>query len=250
MASLSEKQEELCANNPFDFSGLKAAFVNCTLKPSPEVSNTEGLMAMSAAIMRKAGVAVTDIRLVDHNVAFGVYPDMTEHGFSEDDWPKTIWPIIHEADILVVGTPIWLGQMSAVAKLLIERLYAMSAMLNDHGQWIYYGKVGGCVVTGNEDGVKHCAMEILYALQHVGYVIPPQADCGWIGDIGPGPSYLDEGSGGPENGFTQRNTTFMTWNLVHVARLLSDAGGFPVHGNQRELWDAGCRFDYPNPEYR
>ena len=134
----------------------------------------------------------------------------------------------------MIGSPIWLGQMSAVAKLLIERLYAMSAMLNEQGQWIYYGKTGGCVITGNEDGVKHCAMEILYSLQHLGYVVPPQADCGWIGAIGPGPSYLDEGSGGPENEFTQRNTTFMTWNLMHMARLLRDAGGYPVHGNQRE----------------
>jgi len=102
-------------------------------------------------------------------------------------------------------------------------------------------------VTGNEDGVKHCAMNILYSLQHLGYVIPPQADAGWIGEAGPGPSYLDEGSGGPENDFTNRNTTFMTWNLLHSARLLKDAGGFPAHGNQRSAWDAGCRFGLPEP---
>src|SRR5690606_7716443 len=119
---------------------------------------------------------------------------------------------------------------------------------NDKGQWIYYGKTGGCVITGNEDGVKHCAMEILYSLQHLGYVVPPQADSGWIGPIGPGPSYLDEDSGGPESDFTQRNTTFMTWNLMHMARLLRDAGGYPAHGNQRKLWDAGCSFDHPNPD--
>jgi len=87
-------------------------------------------------------------------------------------------------------------------------------------------------------------------LQHLGYVIPPQADCGWIGEAGPGPSYLDEGSGGPQNDFTQRNTTFMAWNLMHTARLLREAGGFTAHGNQRKLWDAGCRFDHPNPDYR
>ena len=67
---------------------------------------------------------------------------------------------------------------------------------------------------------------------------------------GPGPSYLDEGSGGPENDFTNRNTTFMTWNLMHLARMLKDAGGIPAHGNQRSEWDAGCRFDFPNPEHR
>jgi hypothetical protein len=65
-----------------------------------------------------------------------------------------------------------------------------------------------------------------------------------------GPSYLDPGSGGPENDFTNRNTTFMTWNLLHLARMLKDAGGIPAHGNQRSEWDAGCRFDFHNPEYR
>jgi hypothetical protein len=63
-------------------------------------------------------------------------------------------------------------------------------------------------------------------------------------------SYLDEGSGGPQNDFTNRNTTFMTWNLLHAARMLKDAGGVPAHGNQRPAWDAGTRFDLANPEHR
>ena len=116
-------------------------------------------------------------------------------------------------------TPIWLGEKSSVCTQVIERLYGNSHLLNDAGQYAYYGRVGGCLVTGNEDGVKHCAMNILYSLQHLGYVIPPQADAGWIGEAGPGPSYLDPGSGGPENDFTNRNTTFMTWNLLHLARM-------------------------------
>jgi len=120
----------------------------------------------------------------------------------------------------------------------------------DAGQYAYYGRVGGCLITGNEDGVKHCAMNVLYSLQHLGYTIPPQADAGWIGEAGPGPSYLDPGSGGPENDFTNRNTTFMTWNLLHLARMLNDAGGIPPYGNQRSGWDAGCRYDFDNPEYR
>jgi multimeric flavodoxin WrbA len=137
-----------------------------------------------------------------------------------------------------------------VCTQVVERLYAASGELNAKGQYAYYGKVGGCVVTGNEDGIKHCSMSVLYALQHIGYTVPPQADAGWIGEAGPGPSYLDDGSGGPQNEFTQRNTTFMTWNLLHLARMLKDAGGVPAHGNQRSEWDAGCRYDYPNPEYR
>lgn len=109
----------------------------------------------------------------------------------------------------------------------------------------------GCLITGNEDGVKHCAMNILYSLQHIGYTIPPQADAGWLGDIGPGPSYLDPGSGGPENDFTNRNTTFMTWNLLHLARILKDNGGYPAHGNLPEEWKKGEHFGFEaNPEYR
>jgi multimeric flavodoxin WrbA len=211
-------------------------------------------MQVSAAIMRKHGVSVDEIRLVDHDVAPGVYPDMTRPpqglpAAGRDDWPL-LWPRIEAADILLVGTPIWLGDKSSVASRLIERLYAMSGLLNAAGQYHFYGRVGGVVVTGNEDGIKHVAMNVLYSLQHLGYTIPPQADAGWIGEAGPGPSYLDEGSGGPRNDFTQRNTTFMTWNLMHVGAMLKRAGGIPAHGNQRSAWDAGARFDHPNPEYR
>jgi multimeric flavodoxin WrbA len=234
---------------PVGYGDLRAVFVNCTLKPSPEVSNTEGLAAIAQEIMRRQGVAVDVIRAVDHDIAPGVWPDMTEHGWERDDWPA-----LHErilpADILVLCTPIWLGEKSSVCTRVIERLYGNSSQLNEAGQYAYYGRVGGCVVTGNEDGIKHCAMNILYSLQHLGYTIPPQADAGWIGPAGPGPSYLDPGSGGPENDFTNRNTTFMTWNLLHVARMLTDNGGMPVHGNQRRGWDAGCRWDFPNPDYR
>ena len=199
--------------------------------------------------MEKQGVHVELVRAVDLELAPGVWPDMTEHGAQRDDWPA-LYETVRAADILVVCSPIWLGEKSSVCTRLIERLYGNSSLLNEAGQYAYYGKVGGCLITGNEDGVKHCSMNILYSLQHLGYTIPPQADAGWIGEAGPGPSYLDPGSGGPENEFTNRNATFMTWNLLHLARLLKDAGGIPAHGNQRSLWDAGCRFDFANPEYR
>ena len=246
---LNSQQQEMCEQSKWDFTDLKALFLNCTLKPTGQLSHTEGLMAISKAIMEANGVTTEILRPVDHDIAPGVYPDMREHGFANDDWPG-IQAKVLDADILVVGTPIWLGDKSSVATRVIERLYSTSGVLNEAGQYAYYGRVGGCLVTGNEDGVKHCAMNILYSLQHLGYMIPPQADAGWIGEVGPGASYMDEGSGGRENDFTNRNTTFMTWNLLHTARMLKDIGGMPAHGNQRSLWDAGCRFDYPNPEYR
>ncbi|MBL7128783.1 MAG: flavodoxin family protein [Ignavibacteria bacterium] len=246
---LSKKQEELCSQSKWDFSDLKALFINCTLKKSPEMSHTDGLVKISKAIMEKNGVSTEVIRAVDYNIANGVRADMKEHGWDKDDWPDIFKKVI-EADILILTSPIWLGEKSSVATKVIERLYGNSGNLNDEGQYAYYGRVGGCLITGNEDGAKHCAMNILYSLQHLGYVIPPQADAAWLGGVGPGPSYLDENSGGPENDFTNRNTTFMTWNLLHLAKMLKEAGGIPAHGNQRSKWDAGCRFDFSNPEYR
>jgi multimeric flavodoxin WrbA len=232
-----------------DYTGLKALFINCTLKKSPQTSNTEGLVDISAAIMKKQGVQVEVIRAIDHDIAQGVYPDMTEQGWSADEWPE-IFKKVAAADILVIAGPIWLGDNSSETKKIIERLYAHSGDTNDKGQWVFYGKAGGCLITGNEDGVKHCAMNILYSLQHIGYSIPPQADAGWLGEIGPGPSYLDEGSGGPESDFTNRNTTFMTWNLMHQASMLKQNGGYPAYGNLSEEWQAGTKFDFENPEYR
>lgn len=184
--------------DPLDFSDQRSVFVNCTLKRSPEVSNTAGLMAVSEAIMRKHGVVVDEIRAVDYDLAPGVYPDMTDHGWPKDDW-HAVAEVILAADILVVGTPIWLGDKSSVCTRVIERLYSLSGQLNDARQYLYYGRAGGVVVTGNDDGVKHVAMN---------------------------------------------------WNLMHLAAILKRGGGFPAHGNQRSAWDAGARFDHPNPEYR
>lgn len=232
-----------------DFSGLKAIFFNGTLKKSPEVSNTEGLLRASMALMESHGVETELIRTIDRDIATGVYPDMTEHGWDKDEWPE-IYKRVQEADIVVLCGPIWLGDNSSQMKKIIERLYANSAQLNDKGQWAYYGKAGGCIITGNEDGVKHCAMNVLYSLQHVGFTIPPQADAGWIGAIGPGPSYLDKDSGGPENDFTNRNITFMSYNLMHLAKLLKENGGIPAEGNLPDDWKHGEHFGFHNPEYR
>ncbi|WP_178990648.1 flavodoxin family protein [Winogradskyella schleiferi] len=240
-----------------DFSKLKVLYINCTLKKSPVQSHTETLMKVSQNILKKEKVSFETVRLIDFDVAPGIYPDMTEHGWDKDEWPS-IYKKVNEADVLIVGTPIWLGEKSSEAQKLIERLYAMSSKTNDKGQYIYYGKVGGCMVTGNEDGIKHCAMGILYALQHVGYSIPPQADCGWIGEVGPGPSYGDtewkgkteEPPVGFDSEFTNRNTTFMTYNLLHLAKLLKENKGYSNYGNSREAWDSGTHWAFDNPEYR
>lgn len=241
--------EQLRERAPAKYDDLRAVYINCTLKKSPRQSHTQGLMDRSIAIMEKVGVSVETIRAVDHTIPPGVQPDMTEEGFDTDDWPE-LHKKVMAAQILVIGTPIWLGEKSSVCTGIIERLYSNSGDLNDQGQSDFYGRVGGCIITGNEDGIKHCAMNILYSLGHVGFTIPPQADAGWIGEAGPGPSYLDDESNGPDNDFTNRNTTIMTWNLLHFARMLKDAGGIPAFGNQRDKWKDGERFGFENPEYR
>ena len=233
-----------------DYTGLKALFINTTLKKTPEDSHTKLLLNASANIMAKEGVSVEHVHMLSHDIPPGIYPDMTDHGWDRDDWPA-LWPRVLAANILVIGTPIWLGEESSVCRVLIERLYGMSGELNDKGQSVFYGKVGGTVVTGNEDGIKHVAMTTGFALSHLGYTIPPQADCGWIGEAGPGPSYGDEVEGaraGFDNAFTARNTTIMSWNLMHLAHLLR--GGIANEGNDRRALSDGVDLDHGNPEYR
>ena len=250
---LNDRQKTICEDAGIDFSDLKAVLFNATLKHPSQPSHTDTLLDVVAEIFEMQGVGVKRHRLTEYDIAPGVYPDMTEHGWDKDDWPR-LSPDVFDADILVLGTPIWLGEKSSVATTLIEKLYAHSGETNDKGQYAFYGKVGGCVVTGNEDGIKHVGMGVLYSLQHVGFTIPPQADCGWVGEAGPGPSYgddCDDGSrAGFDNQFTQRNTTFMAFNLLHAARMLKDAGGYPAVGNVRSDWDDGCKPGWPNPEHR
>lgn len=251
--TLNKQQTALCQGHGFDFSALKAVLLNCSLTKDANASHTGLLLSVVGEIFTRNGVGVDTIHMASHQVAYGVYPDMTAHGWDKDEWPA-LWARIEPADIVIVGTPIWLGEESSLCRILIERLYAMSGELNASGQSSYYGGVAGAVVTGNEDGIKHCSMSILYALQHLGYSIPPQADCGWIGEAGPGPSYGEELADGRragyDNDFTQRNTTIMSWNLLHLAQILKQAGGYPNHGNDRRAWKAGTRFDFQNPEHR
>lgn len=122
-----------------DFSGLSAVIFNCTLKSSPEPSHTDRLIDVPGAIFKANGVAVEVIRPVDHHFAYGVQPDMTEHGAARDDWPQ-VWARVKAADILILATPIWLGEESSACRLVIERLYGMSGLLNERGQSVFYGR--------------------------------------------------------------------------------------------------------------
>lgn len=237
------------AANQTDYSDLKAVIFNGTLKSSPQTSNTDALISISRNIMEALGVAVTTIRTIDHDIPPGMAPDMRELGLPSDEFPEIYRSIVAPADIIVLATPIWLGDQSSQTRLIIERLYAYSGETNQASQWSYYGKVGGVLITGNEDGGKHCAAQMLYTLQHIGVTVPPQSDAYWNGEAGPGPSYIDNDFQGAGNNWTTRNTVFMTWNMLHLARMLKDAGGLPAYGNRTDNWNLGDP-EHPNPEYR
>ena len=247
--SITSFIDEQARRAPVAYDDLRVVVFNGTTKRSPEQSQTDGLLEIPRRIFSMLGVRCDEIRTVDHTIPPGLWPDMTEHGYERDEFPEIYRTLVAPADIIVLAGPIWLGDQSSQTRVIIERLYGYSSEVNESGQWAYYGKVGGVLTTGNEDGGKHVSAQVLYALQHIGLTIPPQSDSYWVGEAGPGPSYLDTEGGGQRNAWTTRNTVFMTWNLLQLARMLKDAGGFPAYGNSTRDWDLG-QPDHPNPEYR
>jgi multimeric flavodoxin WrbA len=207
-------------------AGLKALGINCTLKRSPEVSNTEALMGRVFDLLSEHGVETEVLRPVDFAIAFGVTSDEG----NGDEWPQ-ILDKIKAADILLMGMSIWFGHRSSVAQLVIERLDGTYNERNQVGQYPLYNKVAGVVVTGNEDGAHACAESTLFNMTHLGCVVPPNADTYWVGDAGPGPSYLD--AGGPAHAYTQRTSSWCAHNLLHMARIIRD-NPIPPIGNTLE----------------
>ena len=193
---------------------LTALFLNCTLKKSPAQSNTQALIDKAAALLGELGVSSDTIRVVDHNVQFGVMSDEGEG----DEWPA-ILERIKDCDILVIATPIWFGVRSSVAQMVIERLDGTYLEGDpETGQFPLYNKVAGVIVTGNEDGAHDAAATTLFNLGHLGCTVPPNADCYWVGDAGPGPSYID--AGGDKHLYTNKTARFLANNVTYMARLL------------------------------
>ncbi len=204
---------------------LKALFLNTSLKKSNEESNTEALFNEAKKVYEKEGVEVEVLRLADYNVPVGIADDLGEG----DEWPGILQKILN-ADIFILGSPVWLGEKSSLAKKTLERLNGSSGQTNDKGQEIFYNLVAGTVVTGNEDGAKHAARDILYGLNHLGFTLPPNVDAYWVGEAGPGPSYMEAGT---DSEFTQGAITTMAYNTIHFARMLN-AKPIPAEGNLTE----------------
>ena len=195
---------------------MKALFLNCTLKPSPDVSNTAALIDKVAGLMERQGVSTETIRVADEGVGTGISSDLGEG----DGWPQVLAKV-RACDILVIGTPIWLGHMSSICQRVIERIDdTYSDYDATNGQFPLYNKAGAVIVTGNEDGAQATSSEVLYALQSFGCTIPPNSDVYWVGDAGAGPSYI--AAHAERHFYTNKCAAWMAYNTVWMARALRD----------------------------
>ncbi len=201
---------------------LKALYLNTSLKHGDKQSNIEALMRKSMDILETESVETELLRVSDYDIKFGMSADM-DHG---DQWPIIFNKII-DADIIVIGTPIWNGHKSSVATLVMERIYAQSSETSKNGQSKYYNKVFGAVATGNEDGAKEPGGSILSRMANLGFTVSPNTLAYWVGDAGPGPSYIEAGQ---ENEFTKNQIKMLSYNLVHMARILVN-NPIPPNGN-------------------
>ena len=215
---------------------LKALFLNCTLKKSPEVSNTEALINKAVKLYSELGVKSEILRMIDYNIPFGISSDEGEG----DEWPE-ILDKVRACNILIIGTPIWFGVRSSIAQLVIERLdgtYDEGDL--ETGQFPLYNKVAGVIVTGNEDGAHDAAGTTLFNLSHLGCVIPPNSDSYWVGTAGPGPSYIE--AGGERHLYTNKTIRYLVNNTAFFARLMQDN---PIPTNLKKLMaDAMEESDY------
>ncbi len=205
---------------------LQTLFLNCTLKQSPETSNTQALVDKVAALFADQGVENTTVRVADYDVKAGISADEGDG----DQWPHILERVL-ECDILVIAMPIWFGQRSSIAQRVMERLDGTYADADpETGQFPLYGKVAGVIVTGNEDGAHDCCANTLFNLTHLGCMVPPNVDCYWVGDAGPGPSYIK--AGGDKHLYTNRTARYMVHNLVWGARALAAT---PLDTDLKEL---------------
>jgi multimeric flavodoxin WrbA len=194
---------------------MKALVINCTLKPSPQPSNTEALARVVVQALEKDGVDVGVVRAVDLDIAPGVTSEAVREG---DAWPQVHERLL-DAEILVIASPTWLGRPSSVAQRVLERMDAMLSETDDEERPVAYNRVAGVVVTGNEDGAHHVISDISGGLADIGYTVPGQAWTYWHLGPGPGPDYLDDERGREWSHSTARA---MAANLYGVARALAD----------------------------
>lgn len=208
---------------------MKALFINCTLKPTPAFSNTGALITKAVDQLNEQGVATEVLRMADYNVKSG---NATDEG-PDDEWPG-ILNKIKACDILIIGTPVWMGHLASTAQRVIERLDAIfheDGFADEQtGQYFTYNKVAGCLVTGNEDGAHSCVAQVLWAMQECGFTIPPNVNAYWVGMAGGDKNYVE--AGGEKLYYTNSTLRYMIANLVYFAKLLK---ANPIPTNLKQL---------------
>lgn len=207
---------------------MKALFLNCTLKKSPKTSNTAAFIGQAEKIFKDLDVATETIRIADYDIAYG----NTSNEGDGDEWPN-ILKKIYQHDILIIATPIWRGDRSAIAKTIAERMDGIMEEGNDKdGQYPTYNKVAGAMVDGNEDGAKRAIAAMLFDLNEQGFSIPVNAFSYYVGKAGPGKSYIK--AEGDKHEFTNKTLLYMVHNLVALAKSLKEK---PITTNLKKLND-------------
>ncbi|MEV4544490.1 flavodoxin family protein [Micromonospora echinaurantiaca] len=193
---------------------IRALLLNCTLKRSPSPSSSDLLGREVLAALAEQGVEGELVRVVDHDVRFGVSTDEGDG----DGWPALRAKLL-AAQILIIATPIWLGQPSSVCKMVLERLDAELSETDAEGRLCTYGKVAGVAVVGNEDGAHHTIGQVQQALNEVGFTCPAAGATYWVGEA---LHKLDYRDAGPKPDTTGRTTKALALNAAHLARLLAE----------------------------
>lgn len=193
---------------------MKALILNCTLKPSPQESNTEALARVVMQALKTHNVETELLRAVDYTIKPGVSSDEGKG----DEWPQIRSKLL-TSNILIMASPTWLGQMSSVAKRVLERMDALLSETDDQNRPIAYNRVAGFVVTGNEDGAHHVINEMAGALIDIGFTVPGQAWTYWNKGPGPGQSYLQTDY---KHDWSKKTGEAAAANLVAVATALRD----------------------------
>lgn len=194
--------------------------LNCTLDASPSASSTEVLLEHVGEQFGRHGVQGRTVRVVDHDVRPGVTHDEGDG----DEWPA-LRDAVLDADILVVGTPIWVGHPSSVAQRVLERLDAFLTDTDERDQMRTVDRIGLVAVVGNEDGAHHVGAELFQALNDCGFTVPPGAMTYWVGEA-MGSVDLKDLEEMPET--TAETTATMVANAVHLGGLLRGEHPYPA----------------------
>jgi multimeric flavodoxin WrbA len=208
---------------------MKALIINCTLKSSPSISNTQALIDKGVKILQSENVDTEVVKLVDYNIKPGTSTNEGEG----DEWPLILQKI-KACNIFIIGSPVWVGRLASTAQRIIERMDAIfheEGFTNEkNGQFFTYNKVAGCLITGNEDGAHSCVAHVLWAMQEFGFTIPPNVNSYWVNKAGPGKSYIE--AGGERHLYTNKTLYNTIYNLIYFARLLKQN---PITTNLKRL---------------